>query len=384
MAIQTLSFALLCGFLFIHNISSLQVSKKVCFSSIKQVSISFAHWSNMSTPPSGTPSPPKAQAASPSSKKGYKALYAKPKAADGIPQLASCVFHCGARAITDYQDNLEKLSKHVGSTFDLGGELCSSILTGKVDAGTRPRDPATNADAIAKEIWKIEITEYIKTKNKLTAQLKKVYALIWGQCSDYMRARVKTMPDYATFSSDQEPLALLKAVKKRPITACNPQANAIIERVHQTIGQMLRTQQLQNTDLIDNPFQGVLAAVSFAIRATVHTTLQATPSQLVFGRDHIMNVKHTANWKNILDQKQKIINKNNHLENKKRKRYEYVVGQKVLVKQEQSRKFGKNPYEGPYEIITLQNNGTAKLKLLHLRGATYQTYNIRNMFPYSE
>ena len=94
-------------------------------------------------------------------------------------------------------------------------------------------------------------------------------------------------------------------VKKRPITARNPQANAIIERVHQTIGQMVRTKQVQNTDLVNNPFQGVLAAVSFALRATVHTTLQATPSQLVFGRDHILNVKHVANWKNILDQKQK-------------------------------------------------------------------------------
>ena len=139
MAIQTLVFALLCGLLLlVHNISSLQVSKKVRFPSVKQVSIKFAHRFIMSTPPSGSPSPPKAQAASSPPKKGYKAAYVKPKAADGIPQLASCVFHCGARAITDYQDNLEKLSKHVGSTFDLGGELRSSILTGTVNAGVRP------------------------------------------------------------------------------------------------------------------------------------------------------------------------------------------------------------------------------------------------------
>jgi hypothetical protein len=31
-------------------------------------------------------------------------------------------------------------------------------------------------------------------------------------------------------------------VKKKPITKCNPQANAIVERVHQTIGgNMIRT-----------------------------------------------------------------------------------------------------------------------------------------------
>ena len=147
---------------------------------------------------------------------------------------------------------------------------------------------------------------------------------------------------------------------------------------------MIRTMEVQNTDNIDDPFQGILSAVCFAIRATAHTTLQATPSQLVFGRDHILNIKYQANWKNILNKKQKMINKNNQQENNKRKEYQYSVGQKVLIKTEQSRKYGTNPYEGPFEIILINNNGTAKLKSLLNEGAVYQTYNIRNMFPFSE
>mgnify|MGYP001297035559 CR=1 FL=1 len=42
----------------------------------------------------------------------------------------------------------------------------------------------------------------------------------------------------------------------------------------------------------------------FALRATIHATSQYTPAQLVFGRDHILNIKFQANWKNIRDQKQ--------------------------------------------------------------------------------
>ena len=75
---------------------------------------------------------------------------------------------------------------------------------------------------------------------------------------------------------------------------------------------------------------------------------------------------------------------NNNLENKKRKSYDYQVGQKVLIKTEQSRKYGKNPYKGPYEIVAINNNGSVNLKSLLGRGAVYQTYNIRNMFPYKE
>ena len=56
----------------------------------------------------------------------------------------------------------------------------------------------------------------------------------------------------------------------------------------------------------------------------------------------------------------------------------------MLIKTEQSRKYGKNPYEGPYEIVALHNNGSAKLRSPLGQGAVYQTYNIHNMFPYEE
>ena len=109
-------------------------------------------------------------------------------------------------------------------------------------------------------------------------------------------------------------------IKKRAITARNPQANSIIERVHQTIGQMLRSLQIQNTENVTDPFKGILAAICFAVRATVHTTTKATPTQLVFGRDHILNIKYEANWRYIKEMKQKMINKSNEIENKKRKK----------------------------------------------------------------
>jgi hypothetical protein len=37
-------------------------------------------------------------------------------------------------------------------------------------------------------------------------------------------------------------------------------------------------------------------AVAFALRSTYHTTLQAMPGQLVFGRDMVLNVQHLTDW----------------------------------------------------------------------------------------
>ena len=70
-------------------------------------------------------------------------------------------------------------------------------------------------------------------------------------------------------------------IKVRPITTRNPQANAILERVHQTIGNIIRTFKIQQMDLDnENPWEGILSSTMFAIRYTVHTTTQQTVPQL--------------------------------------------------------------------------------------------------------
>ena len=81
-------------------------------------------------------------------------------------------------------------------------------------------------------------------------------------------------------------------IKVKPITTRNPQANAIVERVHQRIGSMIRTFELYDNDGIDDddPWSGILAAIMAAVRSTYSTTTQATPMQLVFGRDAIIKL----------------------------------------------------------------------------------------------
>ena len=84
----------------------------------------------------------------------------------------------------------------------------------------------------------------------------------------------------------------------------NPQANAIVERAYQTIGNIIRTFEMQEMDL-DNeiPWEGILSSTMFAIRSMVHTTTQHTLSQLVFDRDEILNINQEANWQLIKQRK---------------------------------------------------------------------------------
>jgi hypothetical protein len=168
-------------------------------------------------------------------------------------------------------------------------------------------------------------------------------------------------------------------IKHSPITTRNPQANSIVERVHQTIGNMLRTFSIQDLELDEeDPFAGILSAVTFAIRSTVHTTNMATPMQLVFGRDAVLNVLHEANWRYIKERKQQFINYNNKRENAKRKEHQYHVGDRVLIKNATNIKYGTDAYSGPFTVVEVRTNGTVRIN----RGVVTDTYNIRNVHPY--
>ena len=79
----------------------------------------------------------------------------------------------------------------------------------------------------------------------------------------------------------------------KPITSRNPQTNATLERVHQTIGNILHIFKVQNMVFDDkNLWDGILASTLFTLRVIVHTTTQYTPAQLIFGRDSIISQRH--------------------------------------------------------------------------------------------
>ena len=143
---------------------------------------------------------------------------------------------------------------------------------------------------------------------------------------------------------------------------------------------MIRTFELYDNNGIDDddPWSGILAAVMAAVRSTYSTTTQATPMQLVFGRDAIINTKFIAHWDYIRQCKQNIIHNNNERENAKRIPHTYQIGDRIMLKKYNQHKYGGPEYEGPYAITTLNDNGTVRIQ----RRKFYDVVNIRNIKPY--
>jgi transposase InsO family protein len=170
-------------------------------------------------------------------------------------------------------------------------------------------------------------------------------------------------------------------LKAKTTTAYNPQANGIIERVHQVITDALRTFELEEQELNDkDPWTPFLQAACFAIRSTYHTTLGATPAQLVFGRDMILPIQFKANWAAINERRRQEIMRNNKRENDKRIPHAYKVGDKVAKTRPGIQPKLRQKRDGPYEVIAVLNNGTLRIR----RGAITERVNIRRLTPFTE
>ena len=192
-------------------------------------------------------------------------------------------------------------------------------------------------------------------------------------------------PQYIGFDNGSEFKAQFQetcdnyAIKAKPTTSYNPQSNGIIERVHQVLGNALRTFELENRELDENdPWRPFLSAVAWAIRSTYHTTLEATPGQLVFGRDMLLPLSFKADWARLHQRKQDIINQNNLRENKNRQSHDYQIGDKVLLEKPGLVPKLSAPRTGPHTVTAIYTNGTVRIQ----RGVVNERVNIRRLTPY--
>ena len=171
-------------------------------------------------------------------------------------------------------------------------------------------------------------------------------------------------------------------IKPKLSTPRNPQSNGIVERIHQVLGDAFRTFQLQQEKLDEkDPWSSFLAAAAFAVRSTVHTTLQATPGQLVFGRDMILPFQFKADWAMIHQRRQNLMDKANLQENENRVPHVYRVGDLVTKDISDKRAPKLNALrEGPFVVQQVNANGTLRIQ----KGAKTELVNMRRIKPFHQ
>jgi hypothetical protein len=162
----------------------------------------------------------------------------------------------------------------------------------------------------------------------------------------------------------------------------NPQANGILECVHQVLGQMLRTAELDMADSVtSNDVNVFLDNTEWAIHSTYHTVLKASPGAAIFGQDMLFDIPFVADWRKIGEQRQSLTDRGNQRENAKQIDYDYKVGDKVLVINEGILRKAVSAYgKKPWTITTVHTNGTTRIQC---RTKTEQL-NIQRVEPFTD
>ena len=171
------------------------------------------------------------------------------------------------------------------------------------------------------------------------------------------------------------------SIKHKLATVNNPQANSILERIHQVVMYMVRTTDIDMQDTCEpEMIDTFLSNVGWAIRSTYHTMLGSTPGAAVFGKDMLFDIPYLADWTDIGRRRQQQVDKSNALENKHRLSHDYKVDDKVLIVKNGIIRKVEDPNEGPYTITQVHTNGTVRMQ----RGGISERLHIRRLHPYFE
>ena len=234
-------------------------------------------------------------------------------------------------------------------------------------------DPVTN------------LVELVRIDNKTSAHIAQQFENVW--LARYPKPFKCIHDKGGEFVGQEFQLKLQQhGVLDASATSKNPTANAICERMHQTVGNILRTKfnganALPNFQTAAQAVDHALAACNHAMRCAVSQSLNNhTPGEVVFGRDMLLNIPVIVDLLQIQEGRQLRINENLRRQNARRKEYDYRIGGQVLVKVFNPKKLDQRA-EGPFEITQVFTNGSVEIR----RSPTvYERINIRRLVPFRQ
>ena len=83
-----------------------------------------------------------------------------------------------------------------------------------------------------------------------------------------------------------------------PSTLGNTMCNAVLENIHQVLGNLVRNFIISTQTYIDEDdlWTGILSSPAFVVILKINRQKGYIPGRLIFGRDMILPVKHRVNW----------------------------------------------------------------------------------------
>ena len=120
----------------------------------------------------------------------------------------------GSRSADLFIKTKKAVANYIGQTYQHSGDIRRAIET--LTLPTIPMPIAPVADPIPvllAAIFSEQVKEYVKHTSRLQENIKRLWALVWGQCSDTIRTRLQALETYDNMHTTSDGPQLLIAIK---------------------------------------------------------------------------------------------------------------------------------------------------------------------------
>ena len=120
----------------------------------------------------------------------------------------------GSRSADLFIKSKKAIANYVGRTYQHSGDIRRAIET--LTLPTIPLPTAPVADPmppLLAAIFSEQVKEYVKQTSRLQENIKRLWALVWGQCSDTIRTRLQALDTHEDMHAASDGLRLLVAIK---------------------------------------------------------------------------------------------------------------------------------------------------------------------------
>ena len=143
---------------------------------------------------------------------GYQKLIApqQPKIEGKCDKIKGHIYDCSNSHQSDlFTKTTKEIEEYVGRTYKYGGDVQLLVENLMLPVVVAPEDPPKGASWTEERIWATSMDKYVKQCNYLDENVKTLYSLVWGQCSDIMRQKIESLNNFKEMSSSGDRLELL-------------------------------------------------------------------------------------------------------------------------------------------------------------------------------
>eukprot|EP00978_Attheya_sp_CCMP212_P010678 scaffold25993_cov57-Attheya_sp.AAC.2 len=126
--------------------------------------------------------------------------------------LSGHIYDCSDSRQSDvYVKTTNEIAEYVGTNFTYGNDTKIAVKQLPIPV---PADPPAGAGRGEIRLWEKRLDAFVKRESYLEENLKTLYSLVWGQCTDAIRMQIEALDNYQTIESDADGLELLRIMIK--------------------------------------------------------------------------------------------------------------------------------------------------------------------------